>query len=226
MRLYISPMTEPIDILKDKINTVCVENILKFRNIVMDFLEENESGDLVFSQNYEPFTIKNNVCFISNYFDLQVSPSIIKKIYVYLEKLCVDELNNESSELKADIIKFLSKVSQICDFDFDYKPEISLCDVFKMQSLKPRIDSFDITAALLNYMSVINKYACPKCFVLLNAHVFFNNDEIKLLFNSLKYQGVFVIFLENMFSFERLDDENITIIDKDLCEIVAKDRLV
>ena len=111
MRLYISPMTEPIDILKDKINTVCVENILKFRNIVMDFLEENESGDLVFSQNYEPFTIKNNVCFISNYFDLQVSPSIIKKIYVYLEKLCVDELNNESSELKADIIKFLSKVS-------------------------------------------------------------------------------------------------------------------
>lgn len=226
MRLYISPMTEPIDILKDKINTVCVENILKFRNIVMDFLEENESGDLVFSQNYEPFTIKNNVCFISNFFDLLVSPSIIKKIYTYLEKLCVDELNNESSELKAGIINFLSKVSQICDFDFDYKPEISLCDVFKMQSLKPRIDSFDITAALLNYMSVINKYACPKCFVLLNAHVFFNNDEIKLLFNSLKYQGVFVIFLENMLSFEKLDDENITIIDKDLCEIVAKDRSV
>ncbi len=42
----------------------------------------------------------------------------------------------------------------------------------------------------------------------------------------VKYQGVFVIFLENMFSFERLDDENITIIDKDLCEIVAKDRSV
>lgn len=226
MRLYISPMTEPMNILKNKINTICVENTKKFRDIVLDFLEENENHELVFSLNYEPFSMKGNVCFVSDYFNFQVSPAIVKKIYNYLENLCVSELPNESESLKADITGYLAKVSQLCDFDFDYRDSVSLCDVFKMRSLKPQVKSFDTATSLLNYIIVINQYAHPKCFVLLNMHLFFSNEEIELLFQNFQYQGIYVILLENAFSFEKLTYENVFIIDKDLCEIVANDSKI
>ena len=119
---------------------------------------------------------------------------------------------------------YLSRASQLCDFDFDYKSEVSLSDLFKMQSLKPNIDSFDTASSLINYLTVINKYVSPKCFVLLNMHLFFGSDEIEMIFNTLKYQGIYLIFLENMFSFQRLPDENVSVIDKDLCEIVAETK--
>ena len=45
-----------------------------------------------------------------------------------------------------------------------------------------------------------------------------------MIFNTLKYQGIYLIFLENMFSFQRLPDENVSVIDKDLCEIVAETK--
>ena len=190
----------------------------------MDFVEENESNDLVFSQNFEPFSIKGNVCFVSDYFNLHVSPTIIKKLYGYLEKLCLSDMERESGELKSNIVLYLSRASQLCDFDFDYKSEVSRSDLFKMQSLKPKIDSFDAASSLINYLTVINKYVRPKCFVLLNMHLFFGSDEVEMIFNTLKYQGIYLIFLENMFSFQRLPDENVSVIDKDLCEIVAETK--
>lgn len=55
-------------------------------------------------------------------------------------------------------------------------------------------------------------------------HLFFGSDEIEMIFNTLKYQGIYLIFLENMFSFQRLPDENVSVIDKDLCEIVAETK--
>ena len=188
----------------------------------MDFVEENESNDLVFSQNFEPFSIKGNVCFVSDYFNLHVSPTIIKKLYGYLEKLCLSDMERESGELKSNIVMYLSRASQLCDFY--YKSEFSMSDMFKMQSLKPNIDTLDAASSLLKYLTVINKYVRPKCFVLLNMHLFFGSDEIEMIFNTLKYQGIYLIFLENMFSFQRLPDENVSVIDKDLCEIVAETK--
>ena len=222
-RLYISPMSEPIGLVKEKINTVCIENPHKFRDIVLDFIEEEENGDFVFSYKFEPFDIKGNICFVKDYYDLQITPSMMKKIYNHMEKLCAEDRPSVVTDLKQHIISFLFEVLQLCDFEFDFKDDVSLSDVFKMQSVRPKSDNDDMVSSLLNFITVVNRFSRPKCFVLLNPHMYFTDSEIEVLFNSLKYQDSYFVFLENTFSFEKLQSEKITIIDKDLCEILEND---
>lgn len=223
MRLYISPMSEPITLVMDKINTVCIENPQKFRDIVLDFIEEEENGDFVFSYKFEPFSIKGNVCFVKDFYDIQITPSMLKKVYNHMEKLCMDDCSSEVIDLKRHILSFLFEVSQLCDFEFDFKDDVFLGDIFKMQSVRPKSDNYDMASSLLNFITVVNRFSRPKCFVLLNPHMYFADGEIEALFNSLKYQESYFVFLENTFSFEKTQSEKITIIDKDLCEIVEKD---
>lgn len=64
------------------------------------------------------------------------------------------------------------------------------------------------------------KYSSAKCFVLLNLHCFFGENELELIYKELVYQNVEVLIIENVMHNNRLSFEKVYIVDKDLCEIV------
>ena len=214
-------LSKPIMLTEDKIQVLCVQNKKLFRKIYTSFINgELEENNIVFSNEYVPFKAKGNICVIYDYFSLSYSSSIIKKLYEQIENYCNIEQPKETLELKTHIVNYLESIVKAFDYDFDFNYEINLIDIFKAVNLAPVMDKTEILNCLLDYMLIINKYSTPKCFVLINLHLYFTADEIELFYRDVVDRHIYLLIIENISGFKINNYENILIYDDDFCEIV------
>lgn len=223
MMLAADFLSKPMKIGSDSVSVLSVENKKLYRDIVGAFVDEHpEEMNIVFSQDFKPFKYKGNVCFVNDYYKLDLSSAIIKKLYENLERFCNDEMQEETNALKVQIFNFLDRLVLNYDYDFNYSLDINIVDLFKIQNLKPYITSKNLLCSLLDFIVIIKKYTHIRCFVLLNLHLYFTDEEIVYLYEDLIYNDISVLVLENSSNFSKSKFETIRIIDNDLCEIVEK----
>lgn len=213
-------MSNPIDLSENKISVLYVENHQLYRNTVKNFYDGCfDEKNIVFSENYSPIKFKNNICFISDIFSIDFSSAFMKKIYEDLSEYANTFLTEDTLKIKTNVLCYLEMLSQNYDFDFEFKDELDIIDLLKLQSFKPVV-SGDLLNKLLDFMIVIKKYSTVKCFVLLNIHNCFSADELELLYKELIYQNINVLLIENKKCFLSSQYEKIYIVDEDLCEII------
>lgn len=221
MRIMLDVFSEPIQLNDDKVTVICIENKLYFRKIVSALCDGyTEEQNIVFSKNYEPFRYKNNVLFISDYYNLQFSSAFMKKIYDNISFFCEEEIQEETIKLKQMILDYFDIILQNYSYDFSCKDDVTLAELFKIQNLQPLLEKDDLLDALLEYILLTQKYSPVKVFVLLNLHTNFSEEELKIFYKDLIQRKIPIMVLESNSEFEKSVYEKITIIDKDLCEII------
>ncbi len=214
-------LSKPIILKEDNVQVLCVENQKLFRKIYTAFIKgELEENNIVFSDEYVPFKFKGNVCVINDYFSLSYSSSIMKKLYEQIENYCNIEQAKETLELKTHIVNYTESIVKAFDYDFEFNYDINLTEIFKTINLTPVVDKTETLNSLIDYMLIINKYVSPKCFVLMNLHLFFTADEIELFYRDIVDRHLCLLVVENINGFEKNNYENIFIYDDDFCEIV------
>ena len=124
--------------------------------------------------------------------------------------------------LKKDILDFLEKLSTEYDFDFSFDDDTDLVDILKAHNFKPNVDSDDLLTGLLDFIVLTNKYCSFEAYVLLNFHCYFDEEEIEKIYDVLKYQDIEILIIESQNNFHSLPQENLYILDKDMCEIVEE----
>lgn len=223
MKVSFDFLSEPLELSAKHINTLCIENHTAYRNIVQALIsEEPESCNIIFSENFTPFKFKGNVCFIDNIFSLNFSNSVIKKLHEQIEKYCNSDLQSETTALKTNIVNYLELIVKAFDYDLECSYDIDLLDLFKIQNIKPYVKTDSLLENLLNFILFISNYTAVKCFVLLNVHLYFSQEELTLFYNDAINNHIKLLILENTKFFEGSCFERITICDKDMCEIVEK----
>lgn len=186
--------------------------------------KQNPSSELVsyYGCHDRSLKFKNKVCFISNFFDLSFSIPTLKKLYEDLSSYSNNFLQDYVVTLKKDILDFLEKLSTEYDFDFSFDDDTDLVDILKAHNFKPNVDSDDLLTGLLDFIVLTNKYCSFEAYVLLNFHCYFDEEEIEKIYDALKYQGIKILIIESQNSFHSLPQENLYILDKDMCEIVEE----
>lgn len=223
MMLCFEFLNRPIPLQTNKINVLIIENKVCFRKIVRAMLNENtEEANIILSQQNKPINFKTYARLIQTYFALDYSAQQIKSIYADLEAFCSEEMRQETLQLSQSISEYLEQLNEAFDFDFNYDFELNLPQLFKTKNLKPDQTCKTTGEALLDYMLLLQKYSHVKCFILLNLHAFFSVEELNDLYNSLLQRNMPVLVLESSVSSEPSMLENYTILDGDLCEIVAE----
>lgn len=216
-------LSQPIQFEENQINVLCIEDQKLFRKVCNSFVNnETEENNIVFSENFIPFKSKGNVYVTADYFSFPYSNTIMKKLYEQLEKYCNNEMQTETFQLKNRLINFLEILIKGFDYDFDFDYDINLVDVFKLTNLKPVTDNSDALRSLTDYILVINKYAPPKLFVLINLHLFFTENELELFYRDLDNNHINLLVIENKKTFRSSKYESVFICDKDFCEIIEK----
>lgn len=214
-------LTKPIELSPDKISVLYIENQHLYRNTVFNFYSGClEESNIVFSENYTPIKYKNNISFVPNLFSLDFSSPFMKKVYEDMSLYAHTDLNENTSNLKSNLLLFLEKIVAGFDYDFDFKDDVDIIDLFKMQNLKPSLSKENLLSTLLDFIILTKKYSSVKCFVLLNLHNYFDLSELELLYKELSYQNINILVIENKKCFNILSNENVYIVDEDMCEIV------
>lgn len=215
--------SQPIPLNNKYISVICIENPTYFRDTIISFFNENpEEKHIIFSKNYEPFAFKNHVIFIYDYYNFKFSSTILKKLYNDISIFCQSELAEETSFLIQSIFNFLDIVNKQYDFDFSYNSEFELANFLKSQNFVPNLSNTNLLETLLDYILIVQKYNPINCFILLNLHQYFTENELALLYTEILNRHIPVLVLENTQYFKKLEKELCYILDNDLCEIVEE----
>jgi CRISPR type II-A-associated protein Csn2 len=214
-------LANPIELKFDKASVLYIENQHLYRNTIVNFYNGClEESNIVFSENYNPFKFKNNVCFIPNLFTIDFSSAFMKKIYEDMSEYANTYLFEESANVKSNILSFLEKISCAFDYDFDFKDDVDIVDLLKIQCFKPSLSKENLLSTLLDFIVLTKKYSSVKCFVLLNLHNYFDFSELEIFYKELSYQSINLLVIENKKCFKTLSSEKVYIVDEDMCEII------
>lgn len=114
-----------------------------------------------------------------------------------------------SSSLKTLTLNFFSSA------------EITPQSIVKFLSFEPKCDITESSLDnLLFYLELFKKYLNIKCFVTYNLFVYYEFDELKELFKSLKLKNILLLDIENKVPDYSMDDIIISVVDNSLCSIV------
>ena len=182
----------------------------------------DENSAFVFSENFEPLDFNRDICFIKNSLLLDFKEKRLQtKINSDMSKILNEVYFDEFEKLQYDFSQIIFKFSENFDFEFFSSAEITPRSIVKFLSFEPKCDITESSLDnLLFYLELFKKYLNIKCFVTYNLFVYYEFDELKELFKSLKLKNILLLDIENKVPDYSMDDIIISVVDNSLCSIV------
>ena len=221
MRLAHFDLSAPIHWKENKIPVVVVESPALYRQWVFELKDQAEGGQgpFVLSKNFEPLDCASCLKVIWNYHSLNMEERGIQNQFQnYLNQIVASELAQESMGLVQQINQFAAAISIASEYPISFELENPVGQLLKALKIKPALDAENPMERLMQYLEICSGLKADQCFVLISAHAFFTKQELKMLYQMAAYRKWNLLLLENRQSVP-VKEEEMIVVDKDLCEI-------
>ena len=122
------------------------------------------------------------------------------------------------------IQEYLGKLATLAEYPVAYEQSENLVALLKAMEFRIDLEGLPACEALYEHLALIHRMAKNQCFVLINAKIFFSQEELRQLYKMTQYQKMNVMLLENH-AFSPLEQlEEIVLFDEDLCELSLDSR--
>lgn len=223
MRVAFSFLSEPIYFGENPIQLLVLENKKLFRKVCDAFQHELEENYFIFSKDYKPFPFAKKGMFLPDPLLLPLrDKKLLTKTNAELENIANEKMYLELLELQEHLMAFAERLSAETEFAFSFTDEISASSWLKLLDFTPRYEDreSDLENMLL-FLRLCQKYLGIQCFVLTNLYVYFTPEELEPFLESAALHQIPLLLLESSIP-TAVSVEQISIVDKDLCEIVDK----
>lgn len=215
-----------ITLSDDAVTVLVVENRLLFRKIIYSFFDDTVDELVTFSSDFKPFVFSKAGEFIPDPIDVSFSSKKLQnKINSRLVELSCENLGEELFDLKSRLYAFADELVKLCDFDIDCNPDLDAPDIIKFLDFSVNRAELSLPEKLTSYITLLSKYLGTKLFIVQNLHLYFSDEELNLIYDTLLLNHVCLVALECVQPREMLDCERAVIIDEDLCTIDSGDGL-
>lgn len=223
MKLAMEEWEFQIELTKDYIPTLVIENKVKFRELILDIKNQliGLKGKLALSKSNKSIPIKKNLELIIDFTAIDLNErKIIKALYEAIVQNILDsEMYVEYLALHSNQLNFLENISFDAVTNIDYEDQVDINAFLKLMNVKVLDESEDIGLKLVEYAKLINQFISDtSCFILVNTKAYFEPTELELIVKQIQYEGVPVLLLENQAGY-LMDSEKQWIIDEDNCQI-------
>ena len=221
MKLAHFNWSSPIDFHEGKINTLVIENPKLFRDTVIAFIEQGHgvSQGYILSDKNDVLDFGKSVELITDIVRLSFdSRSFTAKI----NQIVNDEskmFEDKSKEILSAINKLANDILFRLDFDGTFTELNDLSGVLKLLNFSVDAENMTPYERILEYMNLQTLFFHKKLFVLVNFKSYFTLEEQRAFLKHLQYKKLDVLLLESTCQERISSDEQLRIIDNDLCEI-------
>lgn len=220
--LSINPNVFQIDITDPKFITLVIENksfYWTFSKYLYDTFPEHLGYCSLF-KNGEEQKIEDVSAYIYNPLDLNLNTKQnLNALYKILKK-------SYFSELSASVQQIQDLLTQVCkeirlDFDAELTMETSIRidDIFKIGGLQFLETDSTLLERFVRYISIAKELQNLSIIFINHLHDYFENAEIEQLLKEMEYRGIALVNIETFVPPNKLENETLCIIDKDLCSI-------
>lgn len=222
MKLAHFDFENTFEIEAGRINVLVVESEEKFFGYCAELFGQigGASGNFCLSDREEMLSLSQRGAVIYDYFDLRFNERKFQsKLYRELQAVAEQNFLREYQQLREVLSDFLAKLNAESECPIDYNEDSGMTELFKsfgvcIQQEETLLDN------LLLYMRVCEAFFGIKCFFLFNLKTVLTERQLLDFYHETELMDVGIFLLENVQK-PKLKGEIVTIIDRDLCEIVA-----
>lgn len=210
------------ELKSEVINTLLIENRELFISFIKQLYIEmsTEESKIILQDELKELSFKKYAELIIDPFALD--PNNAKNLKKLYEKIIENSTNEEIYEKRlvfenalkdyVEEIVFLSDYELIYD-NLDYQ------NVFKAVNLHIDTETKNLASMIIDYMRISSDLSGVKLFIFVNLDNFLTDADLIELQNFICYNNIIVFCLQNQLKRKLIENENLRIIDEDLCEI-------
>lgn len=181
---------------------------------------EGEEGMFLLSEKDVCLKFEKNVFLIIDPFSLNYNDrKILSKLYIQME-LYGRDLGFEKEKINAQVISMMDELILKSPYDnLTYQLDPGWIELFKAYDLCFEKESESLLENLIEYIKVLSNLTGIKLVCLVNIKSYFTTEEMVEFYKYVFYNKINVLLLET-FEREKYFEEEVFIIDKDLCLIM------
>ena len=208
-----------IDFEEKNIFSLIVENKRAYRKIIEDLVNNSniEDGNIILSKNNKLVMPEKEIFVFSDYFYFDINKFVLNKYYKELKNLSENEFLNETLEIKEILKDYINKLIEN-NYSLKFEDDLDVSQILKAFSIKFE-RSEDLLLNLFEWLKILNEILGYEIFFFINIENFLSEDELLEFSKFIVYNKYKVVFLENFYRNKLSDNDNLIVIDNDLCEI-------
>ena len=199
--------------------SLIVENKKSYRKIIEDLVNNSniEDGNIILSKNNKLVMPEKEIFVFLDYFNFDINKFVLNKYYKELKNLSENEFLNETLEIKEILKDYINKLIEN-NYSLKFEDDLDISQILKAFSIKFE-RSEDLLLNLFEWLKILNELLGYEIFFFINLENFLSENELLEFSKFIVYNEYKVVFLENFYRNKLSDNDNLIIIDNDLCEI-------
>ncbi|ATV70451.1 type II-A CRISPR-associated protein Csn2 [Fusobacterium pseudoperiodonticum] len=208
-----------IDFENKSIFSLIIENKKLYRKIIEDLINNIsiDDGNIILSKNNKLIVPEKEIFVFSDYFNFDVNKFVLNKYYKELKNLSENDFFDETLEIKEVLRNYVTKLVEN-EYSIKLEEDLDISQILKAFGIKFQRNK-DLLLNLFEWIKILNELLGYEIFFFINLENFLSNDELVEFSKFILYNKYRVVFLENFNRNKLFDDDNLIIIDNDLCEI-------
>lgn len=208
-----------IDFEDKSIFSLIIENKKLYRKIIEDLINNIsiDDGNIILSKNNKLIVPEKEIFVFSDYFNFDVNKFVLNKYYKELKNLSENDFLDETVEIKEVLRNYITKLVEN-EYSIKLEEDLDISQILKAFGVKFQRNE-DLLLNLFEWIKILNELLGYEIFFFINLENFLSNDELVEFSKFILYNKYRVVFLENFNRNKLFDDDNLIIIDNDLCEI-------
>lgn len=210
------------ELKSEVINTLLIENRELFISFIKQLYNEmlTEEGKIILQDDLKEISFKKYAELIIDPFALD--PNNAKNLKKLYEKIIENSSNEEIYEKKLvfeNALKdYVEEIVFLSDYELIYD-NIDYQNIFKAVNLHIDTETKNLASMIIDYMRTSSDLSGTKLFIFVNLDNFLTDEDLIELQNFISYNNIIVFCLQNQLNRKLIENENLRIIDEDLCEI-------
>ena len=208
-----------IDFENKSIFSLIIENKKLYRKIIEDLINNTsiDDGNIILSKNNKLIVPEKEIFVFSDYFNFDVNKFVLNKYYKELKNLSENDFFDETVEIKEVLRNYVTKLVEN-EYSIKLEEDLDISQILKAFGVKFQRNE-DLLLNLFEWIKILNELLGYEIFFFINLENFLSDDELVEFSKFILYNKYKVVFLENFNRNKLFDDDNLIIIDNDLCEI-------
>ena len=208
-----------IDFENKSIFSLIIENKKLYRKVIEDLINNIiiDDGNIILSKNNKLIVPEKEIFVFSDYFNFDVNKFVLNKYYKELKNLSENDFFDETLEIKEVLRNYVTKLVEN-EYSIKLEEDLDISQILKAFGVKFQRNE-DLLLNLFEWIKILNELLGYEIFFFINLENFLSDDELVEFSKFILYNKYKVVFLENFNRNRLFDDDNLIIIDNDLCEI-------
>lgn len=222
MKLVERELGLEIELKENIVSVIVVENISMRLPLIEELYSQSigKDGNWLLVENEKRYDLSKKAEVILEPFSLDLNNKKVKtKLYQEIKTVAQEYMFSQGVELHSDICKYLETVFEKLPYPIKYEQEWNVLELLKAYGVELVEECDSVCEKLFHYIKLLNELCGIHIFVAVNLKQYLTKDQLFELYKMEKYIKIQLVLIESCVQTERMEGEEVYILDEDRCII-------